>query len=1300
MKVRWKASPHGKTTTTTPLADVVVCGKEVADAHATKVHVTRSWMGVACPRILRYADRKDILRMCFGTIGAIVRGAIIPAWTILLGLIINLFLNNPDVRSGVQAEVAPYVGAMIGFGVVAMTTAHIQYASFHISSERQSKLIRRNYLRAVLYKEQAFFDNNLVGFLTSTLNSIDNIQDVLGPKSPEICRYIAQTITAFVIAFATNWELALVTLATLPFAVTSLIAAKKATVGKAQATGQAYKDAAIFADETISSVRVVQTMPESLWMLEDRYCTRISQVLEIGKRHAWIVGTATGIVYALIPLSFSLGLWYGSRMVYNGELDGGQVVTVFTSVLVGKTALSFLQPGIVLLVTGNAAAGTVFDIIDSEVKIDARSTEGVIPSSECEGHIVFKDVKFSYPSRADTMALKGISYTAKPGQTVALVGGSGSGKSSCVALIQRLYDVQDGKISIDGHELRDLNVRWLREQIGVVCQEPILFNISIADNISCGRTVSDKDAIIEAAKAANAHDFICELPNGYDTLVGERGGKMSGGQKQRIALARALLGNPKILLLDEATSALDNKSERIVQDALDKAAAGRTTIVVAHRLSTIQNADRIIVMNGGKILEQGTHKDLLHNGRENESMYTMLWTIQSDSAVQNVVMSKSEQNLVNCLSSNSTSPSCVSINLGSPYPTTHIPIDISDTLEDSNGQIGEVKDNLQKNDENYIFQQHKTLYRVILLSKPELLELVLGSIGSVVYGAVYPVMGYVFSLLVSSLTGPGVDSVRTNGDFYACMFIVLAAVHGLSSFVKDVSLVRAGEKLTHRLRTKCFSSILRKDLEFFDHEENATGILTTKLAVDCQLIQSLFTQQLGSVMAIIGVMLSSAIISFLQSWRLSLVLFCMLPFFGVAGILNYKVGEKGARAGKLGRARALGRATEFISNAKTITTLRIEDVCVGIFENEWAEAIQGSSRHSHNSGLAAGFVDFLLFAIYAIGFSYGSYLYSIYDVGLQEVLICFQGILFTAILIQQMVPTIADTSKAKVASKSIMKLLDDIPVINATIDESSSHLNRNSMNGTLEFCSVRFAYPNRPDSCILKGLSFKVSKGETIALVGHSGSGKSTALQLMDRFYDPNVLGEELTSSPGMVMVDGFDIRTIPISHLRRLIGVVSQEPVLFNLTIAENIRFGLTEVSDEQVTDAARLANAHNFIMEQPEGYNTIVGERGGRLSGGQKQRVAIARALIRDPRILILDEATSALDTESEQIVQEALKTASKGRTTVVVAHRLSTVRNADRIIVLNHGKIVESGSHNELLAIHDGYYQELTRTSGCQS
>jgi ATP-binding cassette subfamily B (MDR/TAP) protein 1 len=542
-------------------------------------------------------------------------------------------------------------------------------------------------------------------------------------------------------------------------------------------------------------------------------------------------------------------------------------------------------------------------------EIVSSSREGLQP--EISGAISVKDVFFSYPTRPHNPVLKGMSVEIKAGQTVAFVGPSGGGKSTIVSLLERFYDPSSGSVFIDGVDVRDINVTHLRRNIGYVGQEPALFATSIRGNIKYGNPDATQEQIEEAARLANAHDFITKFSDGYDTQVGDKGSQLSGGQKQRIAIARVLVGNPRILLLDEATSALDNESELVVQDALDKIVAKKriTTIIIAHRLSTIRNADTINVIVNGRVAEQGTHNELMAK---------------------------------------------------------------------------------------------KSYYRK-LVEKQE---------------------GH--------------------------------------------------------------------------HEEPASAPVSRK--------------------------------------------------------------------------------------PSTIETYESSDVLKDMKAN----------------------------------------------------------------------------------------------------DDSIPHL---------EFRNVRFSYPSRPKKKIFEKFNLIIHQGQTIALVGPSGGGKSTTVGLIERFYDPN---------EGEILYHGTDLKALNVNWYRSQLSYVGQEPVLFNMTIAENISFGYHEVSRADIEEAARQANAHDFIVQLPDGYETLIGARGIQLSGGQKQRVAIARALVRKPRVLILDEATSALDNESESIVQEAINRlmSSKDLTVIVIAHRLSTIRNADKIALIAEGKVVEYGSHDDLIEKPNGRYKRLFDSSKRQS
>ncbi|CAF1377577.1 unnamed protein product, partial [Rotaria sordida] len=666
------------------------------------------------------------------------------------------------------------------------------------------------------------------------------------------------------------------------------------------------------------------------------------------------------------------------------------------------------------------AATAVFQLIDEET--DATVNEADVWQEDREsidditGDIEFDNVNFIYPSRKETSALHNLSLIARAGQTTALVGSSGCGKSTSIALFLRYYEPSSGQITINGQPITDSNIKKLRQNIGVVSQEPILFGVNIYENIRFGKVNATQEEIEQAARDANAHNFIMQLPNKYDTLVGERGIQLSGGEKQRIALARALVKQPNILLLDEATSALDNVSEKIVQEALDRACKGRTTIVIAHRLTTIQNAHQIYVLDNGTVIEKGTHETLMASeGGHYRVMvkHQQMATIDDDKDdMMSIQKAKEEDEKLIC-------------------ERTRL---ISAT------EIVDVNNQSSKS-----FKHRFALLRLLSMNSPEWMSILVGCTACVLIG-------------------------------------------GLQAL---------------------FAFLLAKIVDAFKYCSN--------------------------------------------SERHRQVLIASIPFLGL-------------------------------------------------------------------------------------------------------------GIAFLIIRFFQ--PAIDN------ASTEGQELVD--------------------FRGEIKFDQVKFIYPARPISIVLNNFQLNIKPSQRVALIGASGCGKSTVIQLLERFYD-------VTS--GQLLLDGIDIRQLNLHWVRSQLGLVSQEPILFDITIAENIAYGLENVPMDDIINAARKANIHDFIEQLPQGYETKVGLKGCFLSGGEKQRIAIARVLVRRPKILLLDEATSAMDSHNEQIVQEALEQAQiedPSRTSLIIAHRLSTIRSCDSICVLDRGHIVESGTHTELTQLRGTYYKMLAQNN----
>ncbi|CAF1052606.1 unnamed protein product [Rotaria sordida] len=787
-----------------------------------------------------------------------------------------------------------------------------------------------------------------------------------------------------------------------------------------------------------------------------------------------------------------------------------QVVRLFAKSIVW---FSFIVPSVQSFSEARGAAATVFRLIDegndsnvNEIDVWKEDTE---PIYDINGDIEFNNVNFTYRSREDTPALHNLSIIAHAGQTTALVGSSGSGKSTCISLFLRYYEPSSGQIMINGRPITDYCVKQLRQNIGIVSQEPILFSMSIYENIRLGKVDATQAEIEQAAQEANAHNFIMQLPNKYETFVGERGIQLSGGEKQRIALARALVKQPTFLLLDEATSALDNISEKIVQEALDRTCKGRTTIVIAHRLTTIQNAHQIYVLDNGTVIEQGTHE--------------------------------------------------------------------------------------------------------ILIAKEG---------ACVLSGATQPMFAFLLAKVVDAFKYCSSSERNRQVMIISSLFLLTGALLLIFRFIQYTAFVISGSKLAQRIRSKAFACLLRQEVAYFDRPENNSNTICTRLSSDATAVQEMSNTRLGVICEALTVIFFGILFGCLISWQLILIVFGSLFILCIITYGDVRIGLWTTKQSNHIVERASTLAGEVIHNMRTIKQLSVE----------------------------------------------------------KEVLRQYSELIHPTLMSSRIASSISSV-------EAFFDLFDRIPSIDNTSTEGQELVD---FHGEITFDQVKFIYPTRSTSIILNAFQLNIKPTQCVALVGASGCGKSTIIQLLERFYD-------VTS--GQILLDGIDIRKLNLNSVRSHFGLVSQEPILFDLTIAENIAYALENISMEDIINAARRANIHQFIEQLPQGYETKVGLKGSFLSGGEKQRIAIARILLRRPKVLLLDEATSAMDSYNEQIVQGALEqaqTEDSSRTSLIVAHRLSTIRSCDLICVLDRGHIVESGTHEELIQRHGAYYDMLVQNN----
>lgn len=1038
--------------------------------------------------------------------------------------------------------------------------------------------IREQYLAAIMRQNIAFFDKLGAGEITTRITADTNlVQDGISEKIALTLTALATFVTAFVVAFIKYWKLTLILSSTV-FAITLIMGGGSTFIIKYNKQSLAsYALGGTVAEEVISSIRNA-TAFSTQDKLARQYDLHLQEAEKWGLKLKIALACMIGGMMGVIYLNYGLSFWQGSRYLVAGAMSLSDVLTIMLAIMIGAFSLGNVAPNAQAFTTAVAAAGKIFNTIDRISPLDPMSEAGK-KLEHVEGTVELKNIKHIYPSRAEVVVMEDVSLLVPSGKTTALVGASGSGKSTIVGLVERFYDPVGGHVYLDGHDVATLNLRWMRQQISLVSQEPTLFGTTIFGNIRHGLigtkhenldAEQQKELIVKAATMANAHDFISSLPEGYETNVGERGFLLSGGQKQRIAIARAMVSDPKILLLDEATSALDTKSEGVVQAALDVAARGRTTIVIAHRLSTIKTADNIVVMSQGRIIEQGTHDQLL----ERKTAYYNLVEAQRISA-EKQDKDAEENARIDKIGEEIYKPD-------SGVKAIALDVDPDDA------NIGDRlnRTTSEKSLSSVVLQRraadtgsHYSLWTLIKVvgsfNKKEIHLMVIGLVFSIIAGGGNPTQSVFFakSIVALSLPPSMYAKLRHDADFWSSMYLMLAVVQFIAFCGQGIAFAHCSERLVHRARDQAFRTMLRQDIAFFDKEENSAGALTSFLSTETTHLAGMSGTTLGTILVVTTTLVAAISLSTAIGWKLALVCTATIPILLGCGFFRFWMLAKFQERAKKAYEGSASYACEATAAIRTVASLtREEDVWEHYHQSLVLQSQKSLRSVLKSSVLYASSQSFMLLCI-ALGFWYGGTLIGRHEYTMLQFFICFSAIIFGAQSAGTIFSFAPDMGKAKQAAKALKILFDRKPEIDSWSPDGER---LDNVEGTIEFRDVHFRYPTRPEQPVLRGLNLTVKPGQYVALVGASGCGKSTTIALLERFYDPIV---------GGVFIDGKEISSLNLNDYRSFLALVSQEPTLYQGSIRENVLLGADreDVPEEQIIQACKDANIYDFIISLP---------------------------------------------------------------------------------------------------------------------
>nr|GAT53256.1 predicted protein [Mycena chlorophos] len=1378
------------------------------------------------------SPRHRLLLLLPAFAASIVAGAIAPFMTLVIGEAFDAFADFPKTPNPPQSTKNALLHSMAiaAFELIGLAAGSVLLSSLMSSlwiwtGEQNVRAVRRRVYAAVTQKDMVWFDTKMGsegtvqaadgehgplgagGLMAKFARETDEVREASSLAAGRIIQYLTTCITCLVLGFARSWSLTLVILSAVPVLVviqtlSQIIAGPLLNVERSTtAVAATHVDRAVSAISTVKAFNAQKYEQSNLGAALDRMTAATRKLNGV-----WSM--TSGLAQFVMMGMFVQGFWFGSKLVRDGKISPGDVMAVFWACLIATTNLQMCIPQFIILAKGKFAMVSLLTLVDNDdddfgdvplnsdfkappsrsfPKLSSNRNLRKIRPTKCDGEFALHNISFAYPSRPSVPVLDDVTLFLPAHEMTFIVGGSGSGKSTIAHLLLGLYSPQSGQLQLDDQDIKFIDEKWRRHHVAGVEQGCILFDMSVHDNVALGagqRPVT-RDEVRQACVSALMHEFVRDLPDGYDTLLGTNGASLSGGQQQRLAIARAYLRDPTVLILDEATSALDPTSRILVFEAIKRWRKNKTTIVITHDLSQVTSSDFVYVLKQGSVVEQGYRYDLETGDGEFCSMlatqsasggylpekpvgepahdvvqrvYTpipeepemmehsvgpkagialastfgnWMFDVVADLTTTGAPQSpptavvREEEPVMAELPPRKRRPSSTYEPPVLPAPVvTSTPRRMSlqftptsstfsfassaPLIEDDMDTEKQVRDLARRGTRASSRRRRRptatqvpsrwdekkrlpmTDIKIALPDDPNPEEpspaqmsawqlvrdvyptvpykplVLLGVIFALISGAMTPIFSYLLSRLFYEVAIGAQHTALINE--YGAIVLSAAAFDGIFLGLKYFVMETTSVAWIARMRKTCFESVLSQDKKWFDKTENSPVRLVQVLIKDGDDARNLIAVVLGQLAVVTSMLGVGLIWALVLGWQLTFVGFAIAPVFAAAMAVQTGLVSKAEGRNKRAREEVAQGYYNAILNVRGIRAMGFEAVFQKEFEAASDRAlttgVKGAFVEGCTYGLASGLIylaEALLFYVGAVLIARGTYTY------LQMVQV-LNLVVFTVTIGSQLMAFTQRITKSIAATRDFNRLAH----LSTRTDESAGVMCP-PLDGPITFQNVDFSYPERADVPILKSTNLEIGDGECVAIVGASGSGKSTIAALLQRLYEPQ---------GGKIFVGLNELDSMNVAHLRHHVSVVSQNPNLFDATIAENISYGNRDLTFSDVRRAAQAANVHDFIMSLPQGYDTMVGENAALISGGQAQRLSIARALVRPSKILILDECTSALDPANQAIVLETVRRAKVGRTTIMVTHKLPVMQMCDRILVVHEGRIVEHGSYDQLM------------------